>query len=214
MNNSESIFNEYKTINRKQCKENLFFLKKVFDKNKIFFRLGYGTLLGAIRENNFILGDNDIDLVFDKQDKVKVDKLIPFFVSNDFEVRRRFVNFISLSKKGNNVDFYFFSERNLIDRLLGRVTCSYGIWCVYLDTAYFDFSEERTFLGKKFNVFRNPENWLAHNYGCDWMIPKNKKGKAKTFFSSLLCPCYLWLKPRLNPGLVKKLVLGYRSRVR
>ena len=37
-------------------------IKKIFDKNKIYFWLNLGTLLGAIRENKFIDWDSDIDL--------------------------------------------------------------------------------------------------------------------------------------------------------
>ena len=39
-------------------------LRKVFDKEKICFRLGFGTLLGAVREQGFIKGDSDVDLFF------------------------------------------------------------------------------------------------------------------------------------------------------
>jgi hypothetical protein len=209
-----SLFNEYKQISRKQCLKNLLFLKDIFEEKQVFFRLGYGTLLGAIRENNFIIWDNDVDLIFDLKDRKNVEALLIVFKANGFEVRRNFKNFISLSRKDNNVDLYFFSERNLIDKLLGRVTCSYGIWCVYIDTVYFDFSEERVFLGKKYFVFNNPENWLAQTYGSDWMVPKKKKGKSKTFLSSYLCRLYLWFKPRLNQVLVKKLILKYRSLVK
>ena len=115
------------------------------------------------------------------------------------------------NKKENNVDFYFFSESDFIDRLLGRVTCKMGIFCVFIDRTYFDNEQELEFLGEKFKVYKNPENWLMETYGEQYMIPQNKKGRCKTFTSGLLCGAYKFIKPRISKSLVNKLQLAYRQ---
>lgn len=201
-------------LDKQVCKHNLLVLKKIFDKNNIQFRLGYGTLLGAIREQDFISHDTDVDLVLDKKDKPKVEALIKTFKRHGFKVCRNFENVLSIGRKKNNVDFYFFSERNFVDKFLGRVTCGRGIWCLCIDNVYFDFSEERDFLREKFLVFKNPENWLIQTYGESWTVPQIKKGKTRTFSSRVLCRSYTWLKPRV-PWIVRKwFVLKYRSLVK
>jgi len=205
------ILTNYKPISIEQCKKNLLTLKPILDSNNIKFKLGYGTLLGAIREKSFIKNDSDIDLLFYKKDKMLMDSLIPLFEKEGFVLGRFNNNFFEMHRNESHVDFYFFSERNLVDKLLSRVTCSVGIWCVYVENKFWCESEELVFLNQTFLVFKNPKAWLEFNYGSDWLIPQNKKGRAKTFFSSYLCRVYLWLKCRLPIKFVEFLVLKYRG---
>ena len=56
------IFAGIKPIDKVIAKENLFLLKDICDEAGLKFILFYGTLLGAIREHDFITHDEDIDL--------------------------------------------------------------------------------------------------------------------------------------------------------
>ena len=56
------IYQGIKRIDKTIAKENLTILKKVCDDSDLPFILFYGTLLGAIREHDFITHDEDIDI--------------------------------------------------------------------------------------------------------------------------------------------------------
>ncbi len=51
-----------KLINRDVCRENLLDFKRILDEKNIQFGLMFGTLLGAVREKNFIEHDEDTDV--------------------------------------------------------------------------------------------------------------------------------------------------------
>jgi phosphorylcholine metabolism protein LicD len=208
------IITNYKPISIQHCEKNLLTLKPILDSNNIKFKLGYGTLLGVIREQNFIKNDSDIDLLFYKKDRILMESLIPLFKKEGFKLGRHKENFFEMSRNESHVDFYFFEQRNFIDKLFKRVTCSSGIWCVYVQDKFWDESEEIVFLNQKFLVFKNPKEWLRFNYGDDWLIPQNKKGRAKTFLSSILCKTYMGLRDKLPLKLVELLVLNYRKVVK
>ena len=57
------IFEGIKQIDKQIANENLKLLKEVCDKHHLTFLLYFGTLLGAVREHDFITHDEDIDLI-------------------------------------------------------------------------------------------------------------------------------------------------------
>lgn len=61
-----------KKINIEKSKKNLLDFRKCFNDANISFGLIYGTLLGAIRENNFIKHDEDTDVFVLAEDREKV----------------------------------------------------------------------------------------------------------------------------------------------
>ena len=72
------IFLGIKPIDKVIAKENLLLLKGILDKHNLKFLLSFGTLLGAVREHDFISHDEDIDLIMFKRD-------LPSFLSLLFE---------------------------------------------------------------------------------------------------------------------------------
>ena len=63
------IYPGIKQIDKKIANENLQLLKKVFHEQNLFFGLAYGTILGAIRDHDFITHDEDIDLYILKENE-------------------------------------------------------------------------------------------------------------------------------------------------
>ena len=75
------IFEGSKRIDKHQAKENLFLFQDIMIKHHLKFLLSFGTLLGAVREHDFIDHDEDIDLIMMKSDMDK-------FLSLLFEFRK------------------------------------------------------------------------------------------------------------------------------
>lgn len=62
----EKVFSK-KNMNNLIQKDNLLLLNYFFKKKYIKYYIDCGTLLGAVRENNFIKGDSDVDIMVSEQ---------------------------------------------------------------------------------------------------------------------------------------------------
>ena len=82
------IFLGIKPIDKVIAKENLLLLKKILNNNDVSFILAFGTLLGAVREHDFISHDEDIDLIMFKKDMPKFLSLLFILRENGFDVVR------------------------------------------------------------------------------------------------------------------------------
>ena len=82
------IYLGIKPINKVIAKENLLLLKSILDNNNVLFLLSFGTLLGAVREHDFISHDEDIDLILFKKDLPKFLSLLFVLRENGFEIVR------------------------------------------------------------------------------------------------------------------------------
>ena len=154
-----------KIIDRDVCKENLLLFKKILDLNNVQFGLMFGTLLGAVRENNFIKHDEDVDVfvVTELQDEM----LETLFIFEDygFKVARYSEHLLSLMRNNDYIDVYFFKEISS-----NRCCMNYAY-----PSNYFIELIEYNFLGTKFYVSENYLSFLEQIYGEDWNIPKENE---------------------------------------
>ena len=106
-----------KQIDKKIARENLILLKKVLDAHSIHFQLHAGTLLGAMREHDFIDHDEDIDLALLDKYRNDILRIIPELEKIGFKICRYDKrDLLSIMRKGEYIDFYFYKEFN--DKLL------------------------------------------------------------------------------------------------
>jgi len=162
------IFEGAKRIDKRQAKENLFLFKDIVDKHGLKFLLAFGTLLGAVREHDFIDHDEDIDLIIMKSDMDKFLSLLFEFRKYGFEViRYERRGFLSLMRKGEYIDFYFYEP---YPEDADLVYCCQDIFPKSLleDTAPI------TFLGREFNAPRDYKKMMEISYGKEWMTPVEK----------------------------------------
>ena len=104
------IFEGVKRINKEIAFKNLCILKNELDQYGIEFQITFGTLLGAIREKDFIEHDEDIDLLVLGEKKQQLFDLLPELRKIGFEVARYDRrDLLSLIKDGEYIDFYFLS---------------------------------------------------------------------------------------------------------
>lgn len=140
----------------------------LFSNIGLSFYLGFGTLLGAVREKSLIKGDEDIDIFTDQQDLLY--NSLPYLQENGL----RLIRFVK-----NRVFSFKINDDGYIDVYVLCKLPIYNIWssyCYSLDgnvtpKKYFKEYESIDFLGVNCKCPKNPEKMLAFWYGDDWRTP-------------------------------------------
>jgi len=172
----------------------LFKVADILEKNNIEFFLSFGTLLGVIREQDFIKWDNDIDIGFRKN-----------YFSDNPTLWRKVIKELDEAHIIPNVVWFNHASTSILYKyevgmdIYNSIpqyytdTISMDMYChikrgnryfvdlqglqYYFAEKFIDTLEEITFLGRKFNIPKNPEEYLTYMYGKNWKIPKaNRKG--------------------------------------
>ena len=175
------------------------FLKicNILDQLKIIFFLNSGILLGAIRDNDLIKWDWDIEIsVFSDELLPKIDLITNKLKENGFEIKK-----INKKEDDSKIDF--------IGKYPGDVT-GYTIWSwnysklrdVYwrrelsIPSKFLNKFSKIHFMGRQFNCPQNPEEYLEFAYG-NWKVPlrstdkdlyntKRYKNKKKSIITNLI----------------------------
>ncbi len=106
------VYEGIKILDPKIEEENLAIFDKVAKKNGLRYGMCYGTLLGAIREHDFIAHDEDIDLFILKEDLDQFKSMLFDLRENGLEVIRydRRDGLCSVMRKGEYIDIYIFDK--------------------------------------------------------------------------------------------------------
>lgn len=165
--------------NRQRQKDLLLSLVDLFDKNNITYWLAYGTLLGAIRDKNFIIHDPiDIDLELHYKDYWKVRKLLE---NTEWQHKYLWARELAVYKNKEelplHIDLFFVDtdKENVYSYLYHPNKRDEGKWtkewrCVFPKNFYFPMKTIK-FIGRNFKIPGKPKKYLEYHYG-DWKTPK------------------------------------------
>jgi len=150
-------------LDKKVAKNNLLLFREIFYKNGLEFFLLYGTLLGAIREKNFIEYDSDIDVGIFERDKDKLLKIIPILLDNGFKLIRtkKPDDLVTFMKDDEYIDIGIFREEDEFYKYQNN----------YIKKELLEEFIYIDFLAQKFLVPKNYEKLLVSWYGKNWNIP-------------------------------------------
>jgi len=155
------------------AKSALLKVKKIFDTLNIKFWPQYGTLLGMIRNQDFISGDTDIDLVMLASDwtpRIRTYLLIAGFYHTHMERKWGIPLQIRPIKNEVRVDIsimHYYPPKDLYVRISKRMRDKWNcISAIHFQGDYFI-----DFLGHKLRVCNQSEILLENWYGPDWRIP-------------------------------------------
>jgi len=178
-----------KLIDIKVSKQNLLDLKQLLDLNRIPFGIIYGTLLGAVREQNFLSHDDDVDTFILDENREKLLSLLFEFRKIGFEVARYEGDVLSIIRNDDYIDIYVFRKNIFGNRVCNRDS---------LNSKYLEFFDSIDFLGVQFNTPKNYILFLEKAYGRDWRVPKkNRPAEVKgrlakmTIFAKRFLPAIL-----------------------
>ena len=151
----------------KQLNDMLLLIVNLLNKYEIEnWFIGYGTLLGIVRNDSCIDDDDDLDILIDIKQRPKIQALV---AENNFSYCMTRSAFCKINVADNcpTIDFYFAdvdTEGNFIDKY-EKVT-----WSKVYPLTLKDWE------GIKLPIPANPEIKLATRYGADWRTPRNYKG--------------------------------------
>jgi phosphorylcholine metabolism protein LicD len=153
-------------IDREVCKNNLLDFKKVLDRAGVEFGLIYGTLLGAVREGNFIEHDEDVDVYIKESELDKLLALLFDLRQCGFEVARYYQRrgLLSFIRDNDYIDVYVFWR---MESGRWRRTSDASLPASSLDS-----HDLINFLGVQFRTLKDHKSFLDLVYGTDWATPK------------------------------------------
>ena len=197
-------------ITHDDAKEILFLTQDILSECNIKMHLSYGTLLGAVRDKDFIKGDLDVDVAIDNEDRL-FDSLKYLHERGLVLVRARI----------GCVYSFRINEKCYIDIYIKR-PLRHSIWSLYccslagtvVPKKYFKGEDTLTFLGRQFVCVKNPERLLEFWYGKSWVQPIGKfeqeyiyEVKSHYYFSKYL----ITLKKRIRRLLGDKIYDGVKN---
>jgi phosphorylcholine metabolism protein LicD len=181
------------------AKELLLKVKDIFDRNNLKFGLVYGTLLGAVRDKDFIKGDEDIDVFIWNVKKLRL--IIPELY--DYGIK--------LCRVNENLYSFMYQNSCYIDVYITRYY-KFSIWGLYCfnlagyatPKKYLKEMQSIEFQGTIFQCPKNPISLLEFWYGKTWNTPINSRGYKYEIF-----PAYMYKRFK---NLVKNLIVYGRWR--
>ena len=185
-----NIYLGIKPIDREIAFENLKIVMRVLRDSGIRVSPAYGTLLGIIREGNFIEWDEDIDLFVLNEDKEKLLDAFWTMKAEGLDLVRveRCDHLYSVMRNGEYIDFY------IMDNISPEIRTGYGD--LFMFEKYLTDLVDWNFRGLTISVPREYEECLTFLYG-DWRTPVKyvdfnlsrmqiAVAKTKTFMKKLL----------------------------
>lgn len=164
-------------LNKENAKFLLCTVKRVFEEHGIQILISYGTLLGAIREHDFISHDSDMDTMIWAKDMEKALSLVPELEKYGIKLRSYCLPWVfSFDYKGEGCD---------VDVLQEPVWPWKKRYCLasrmYIPRAFFENIAPLQFLGETFTAPADPEKVLEYHYGKNWRIPSSRRGRIESY---------------------------------
>lgn len=163
----ELTYENATAIDPSVAKQNLLEFKKVMDGQGVRFLLMHGTLLGAIREHDFIKHDIDIDTC--TLEEQKLIEAIPALYEAGLKLCRYEPHLIySFIRKGVYIDVY------IVNKLQGLIKPFYVRYLNrIIPRKYFRFTKKMRFLDTEFHIPNHCLSLLEFWYGKDWRTPQS-----------------------------------------
>ena len=165
----------------KRQNQGLVELSMLLERAKVRHYLASGTLLGAVRDNDFIPWDWDVQFYFRLEDVSQhYEELVGLMQASDFCP-------IKTDDSADHWKITVIKYDTMYEMTAWTLSGNLRVrrdW--KMPARYFDDVDEIDFLGRKYLCMSPKEDYLSHCYGHDWCIPKRTIDKnvylASTFF--------------------------------
>ncbi len=162
-------YGETKPMSREDARILLIKVKELLQNIGLSFCLGYGTLLGAVRNHDIIPGDEDLDIIIENEALLLSN--LPYLSDDGLKTIR--------ICSGSTYSFRL-NDNSYIDIYIMKPIRGFSPWklnCVclcgfcYTPRKFVKEYQEINFLGNTYLCYKNPERILEFWYGKNWRIP-------------------------------------------
>jgi len=194
-------YDTIKAMDKQIAKELLIEVRKIFNSNGVKFCLVFGTLLGAVRDKDFINGDEDIDIY--TPDEKGLLKMIPKLYENNIKICRAYKHklYSFIYRDGCYVDVYILRPYKF--SLWGKKCFNLAGYAT--PKKYLMETQKIEFLNEMFDCPLNPEGILEFWYGKSWQIPKSGHN-----FRYEIYPAYCYKRIIYFIKSIIKVLIGYK----
>lgn len=161
--------------------KNLIIISKILNDNNIEYFPFYGTLLGLVREDSCIEGDDDIDIMVSYEYREQIYKIMTNLGMKNTDGGRHFLQFTyRIGKQPVIADFYLFEEKEeyLIEKwnFFGKEKDSR--YNIHYDKKNIFPLKSKVWKGVEIKMPHSPEFLVEYCYGKKW---KEKKDKGSEY---------------------------------
>ena len=156
---------------------------EILNTHKIKWWLEAGTCLGVVRENDFIAGDEDIDIGIAPGHVGSWGKIKKGFLNAGFTLYKEWIHKnlkteLSFTRNGTKIDLFFFRKSkkgSLFWHGVFGPAPGTGKYTKFLPNVFsshlFSDLKEMMFKGHGVYLPNPPEKYLVERYGKDWRVP-------------------------------------------
>lgn len=197
------IYDGMKRLNDVVAIENFRILALHFDRIGLNWGPVFGTLIGIVRNDNFLPWAQSLDLYFLKEDEERFKDLLWKLMDEGFEIvkyERR--GLYTLQRKGEFTNFFVFRKISPDIRHSGGQD--------FIHEKYIQKTVKWNFKGIDLNVPEELDEYLTFQYG-DWVKPIQTTNFRKNLFERTYSKLWIWLKLNLPNSLYYPLILHYHQ---
>lgn len=200
----KSLYVGIKQIDKVKALENLRLLDILLKSKEITWGPIFGTLLGIVRDNDFITWDEDIDLYILKEQEDMFRNVLWDLSDNGFSlIRYERRGLYSIMRNGEYIDFYVLAkiQENL------RETGGGG----YVFEKYIRDTIPYNFKGIELNIPREYDEFLTLSYN-DWRTPVQYANFEMNSFQKSIKKFIYWVKNHLPDFVYYPLLQSYHRK--
>lgn len=188
--NSRFLYLGNKQINPQIMIEDLQILSVYLDKIDICWGPAFGTLIGIVRNDDFIPWLPNFDIFILKEDEERFKDVLWLLMDEGFSlVRYERRGLYYLERKGE------FFKIFVLRKISSEIRHTGG--SDFIHEKYLQNTVKWDFKGVELNVPQELDEYLSFQYG-DWIVPSQTKFYKRNLFGRIILKCEMWLQDHLS----------------
>lgn len=203
--NSHLLYFGDHSINKDRMIENLQVLSLYLDKIGINWGPAFGTLIGIIRNNNFLPWNPIFDIYILKEDEERFKDVLWLLKDEDFELVRHERRGLYYLRRNNEYIKIF-----VLYKICSNIRYTGG--SDFIHEKYIQNTVKWNFKGLEMNVPEDLDEYLTFQYGKNWIVPLQTVRYKKNVITRFYHWTLVWIQDHLPDFVYYAWLLSHQKR--